>query len=113
MPVATNRKRSSAGRDDYADLLTREQRRRTSAKVDRVDGGVRLRRALNLKPQRLDILLLETLVQQSAIEVAVIADGRAEGDVEVETEHYCNCLRFQFPVNRSKNRVAGSGLSSL
>ena len=37
--------------------------------------------------QRRDIPVLQAGLEQPAIEIAVVADGRTEGDVEVEAEH--------------------------
>jgi len=43
-----------------------------------------LTRTLHFSRERPDVALLERLIEQAAIEVAVVADGTAERDVEVE-----------------------------
>jgi hypothetical protein len=40
----------------------------------------------NLGYQRIDVACLEIGVEQAAVEVAVVADRRAERDVDVEAE---------------------------
>ena len=49
------------------------------------DLGFRLRLPGDLRDQRLDVARLQGGVEQPAVEVAVVADGGTEGDVNVET----------------------------
>src|SRR5262249_21387397 len=86
--------------DDGGDLCRIEQRRRSAAEVDRVDGvaGVagakapaygsvgRVFRPGDFPDERLDVARLQRLVVQPAIEIAVVADRRTERDVDVDTE---------------------------
>ena len=43
---------------------------------------------LDLLHQRADVLVLQAAVEETPIEVAVVADRRAEGNVDVETERH-------------------------
>jgi phage/plasmid primase-like uncharacterized protein len=85
--IRGHRERMATGGDDGLDLVGLEQRRRASAEVDRVGRrSVSVRR--DLAEQRSDVALLQRGVKESAIEVAVVADRRAERDVDVEAEHW-------------------------
>ena len=42
---------------------------------------------LDLQNQRVDVPRLQRRIEQTPVEVAVVADGRTERDVDVETEH--------------------------
>jgi len=44
----------------------------------------------DLNEQRADVAFLERRVEQATIEVAIVADGGTEGDVEIEAEHVRN-----------------------
>src|SRR5262245_25193469 len=91
-----------AGVDDRRNLLAGKQRRCPATKVDRVGAGpsgcafVGARcpcRCLpscprDLSDQGPNVLCLEIAIEQTAIEVAVVADCGAEGDVDVETQHW-------------------------
>jgi len=80
-------KRAAACADDCLDLKRFKQRWRTAAEVDGVG-----RRAVslrgNLVHQRGDIPLFQLRVEKASIEVAVVADGGTERNVDVEAEHY-------------------------
>ncbi len=77
----------AAGRDESADLVRLEQRRRAAAEEDRVD-ALRPGRRCRISPlQRVDVAVLQAGSNRPAVEVAVVADRGAERDVEVEAEH--------------------------
>jgi len=68
------------------DLVRLEQRRRAAAKEDGV-GRRLVPGASDLGRERVDVLPLHVRVEQPAVEVAVVADVAAKGDVEVKAEH--------------------------
>src|SRR5207237_5708823 len=86
LPVGRDREPRTACLDDRADLIRIEQRRSAAAKKDRVSLKTG-RSAFDLLQQRRDVSRLQRFVVESPIEVAVVADRRAEGDVDVEAEH--------------------------
>ena len=78
-----------------------EERRRAAAEVDRVgritvlpSGSSSPAHPLNFREQRAHVALLERRVEQTSIEVAVVADGGTERDVDVEAEHEIYNRRF-------------------
>src|SRR5205823_2016990 len=79
--------------DDASDFVGLEQRRRAAAEVDRVGAAFLIRGAglyaclPNLRDQRIDVPLLQRGVEQPAVEIAVVADGRTERNVNVQPEH--------------------------
>ena len=73
--------------ENSRDLVAGEERGGATTEIDRVDGRVRLRRAGDLGDEGVDVTPLHRLVEQAAVEVAVVADRGAEGDVEVEAQH--------------------------
>ncbi len=79
--VATRLDRAARSRAARAATACRRRRRSCRAGRDRR----RLRADLAL--ERGDVSRLQLGVEQTAIEVAVAADGRAERNVEIETEH--------------------------
>src|SRR5262249_34406342 len=106
--------------DDGRDLARIEERRRPSAEEDRVslEGlshsvGHLFRRAdrvfrradpRDLAPQRVDVARLQRLVIEAAVEVAVVADRRAERDVDVDAEHWAwprGPIRWSSPFRRT------------
>src|SRR5262245_30433776 len=78
-------KAASARFDNRADLVRLEQRRRAATEENRI-GGVAIGPAADLLVQRGDVLGLQFGVKESPIEVAVVADGRAERNVDVEAQ---------------------------
>ena len=81
---------------DSRDFRGLQQRRRSAAEIDGV-GRSRLSRRqdfhrascpCDLAHERVDIAGLECFIEQTAIEIAVVADGGAERDVDVETQHF-------------------------
>ena len=73
-----------AGVDDARDLAGLQKRRRPAAEVNRV-GCFPLALSRDLTHERVDVARFQRRVKETTIEVAVIANGRAERDVEVET----------------------------
>jgi hypothetical protein len=45
-------------------------------------------RPLDLQDERINVTRLQRRVEETPVEIAVVADGGAEGDVDVQTEHY-------------------------
>ena len=77
--------RAAARLDDGTDFVRLEQRRRPAAKEDRI--GVRsggLARPPDLFENGGDVFRFLRVIEQTAIERAVVADGRTERDVDVE-----------------------------
>ena len=79
--------RLAAGLDQRADFLRFEQRRRAAAEEDRVGRLARAPAARISCSSAATYRVLQPGVEQAAVEVAVVADGGAERDVEVEAEH--------------------------
>src|SRR5262249_17963745 len=83
------------GADDPRDVVRIEQRRRPAAKVDGVDGSVGSEPGRTDVPnERVDVTRLHRVVVQAPIEVAVIADRRAERDVDVRAER-CGLITYR------------------
>jgi hypothetical protein len=78
--------RAAAGREDPLHVVGREQRRRAAAEENRVGGGplAAFPRSTNLGDERVDVPTLQGRIEQTAIEIAVVADRRAERDVDVQ-----------------------------
>ena len=107
-----------AGVNERANLPRLEQRRRPAAKVDRVGRGAacpeRSRGARrNLAQQRGDIPLLQIRVEQTSVEVAVVADRRAEGNMDVEPEHWSQFTRPTSPARLTRPTGTPRGLLAI
>src|SRR2546425_10345756 len=80
--VGIQRERAAALLDELADFGRFEQRRGAAAEEDRVS-----RRAVgdapNLLPKRADVPRFQGRIKESPIEVAVVANGRAERYVDI------------------------------
>ncbi len=79
--------RVAAQGDDAGDVGRIKQRRRAAAEVDRVGRPSCPPRALDLLQQCVDVARLLRRVEQPAVEVAVVTDGRTERDVDVKAKH--------------------------
>ena len=76
----------AAGLDQPANFRRLEERRRAAPEIDGIH-GLAAPAGANLALERRDVAILEAALEQPAVEIAVVADGRAERDVEVESEH--------------------------
>src|SRR4029079_12567215 len=72
---------------DPADFIRREQRWRAAAEEDCVNGRAGFRSRLDLANKGIDVEPLDCLIEQPAREIAVVANRRAERDVEIKTVH--------------------------
>jgi hypothetical protein len=68
-----------------------EERRRPAAEEDGVGFRAIAGRA-NLLYERIHVLALQLLVEQATVEIAVIADVGAKGDMQVQAQHDNNEL---------------------
>jgi hypothetical protein len=118
-PIRRDVKGVLARADDAPDLFRFEERRRAPAEIDRVGRGPGPRRprphVSDFGDQRLDITRLDLRIEEAAIEIAVVADCRAERDVDVQTEHFrfqasdfrliadCDFLTAKLQSSRSEN----------
>jgi hypothetical protein len=83
--ISASRLRANPSRHvSTANLVGLEERRRSAAEEDRV-GRRTVGLVSNVLLERIDILALQIRIEETAVEVAVVADGRAEGDVEIKT----------------------------
>src|SRR5262245_3287520 len=87
--IRCNIERFLTGVDNSRHFWRREKRRRPAAEINGVSSPFHSVRAgaRDLGDERCHIPRLQTLVQQAAVEVAIVADRGTERDVEVETEH--------------------------
>jgi hypothetical protein len=81
------RKAFAARAHEPSNLLARQQRRGAAAKIDRIGRRLRFRGAPDLRLEGRHVPGLERGVEQTSIEVAVVADGGAERDMEIKTQH--------------------------
>jgi hypothetical protein len=79
--------RIAARLDDGANLFRLEHRRRAAAEENGV-GRDAAGAQSDLAAHRLDVAVLQLGLKETTIEVAVVADGGAERDVDVESEHF-------------------------
>jgi len=94
-----DRERRAARGDQAANLLGLQQRRCAAAEEDRV-GVCSIAGTADLCLERIDITALEIALEESAVEVAVVADVAAERDVQVKAQ-------------RRRTRDEGRGASLL
>ena len=92
--------------DQLANLVGLEQRRRPAAEEDRVRRAA-VARATDLRLERRDVSRLQPGVEQTSIEVAVVADVTAERDVEVEAQHSANCEVLTAKWSEEREVVTG------
>src|SRR5262249_17246289 len=87
--IRCNVERFLTGVDESRHFCRPEKRRGPAAEINRVGSAFYPVRAgaADLSDERRHIPGLQILVQQTAVEVAVVADRGTERDVEVETEH--------------------------
>ena len=88
--VRRQRERVAARADEPRDFVGIEQRRRAAAEKDRVGRGAPCgspRSAESRARAPSTYRALQSRIEQTAIEIAVAADRRAERDVEIEAEH--------------------------
>ena len=81
--VGRHREGVTAGLDDRLHLARLEQRRRAAAEEDGV-GVSPIRLTPDFLQQCGDVLVLQVPIEETAIEVAVVTDRRAERNVDVE-----------------------------
>jgi hypothetical protein len=77
--------RLAAGGDEPRDLGRLEQRRRPAPEEDRV--GCATLRGSDLALEGRDVAIFQPGFEQPTVEIAVVADGAAERNVEVQPEH--------------------------
>jgi hypothetical protein len=80
-------KGSAAGVENPSDFAGGKQRRCPTAKIDGVDGCVALGRRLDFRDERINVARLDRRIEQAAVEIAVVANRGAEGNVDVKPKH--------------------------
>ena len=91
--------------DQEADLVGIQERRGAATEEDGVGGAPARAGAANLRFECLDIAPLQRRLEETAVEVAVVADGAAERDVEVEPERRHQPFEVAIRTRRAARRL--------